>query len=66
VDGLVRFADVHFAYPNRPELPIFAGFSLTVEAGTVAALVGMSGSGKSTTIQLVERFYDPTSGTVRS
>ena len=64
MQGKIVLEDVHFAYPNRAEQEIFRGFNLTVEAGTTVALVGQSGSGKSTTIQLVERFYDPAKGRV--
>ncbi|KAB5520944.1 hypothetical protein DKX38_025263 [Salix brachista] len=51
-------------YPARPEVQIFSGFSLQVPSGTTTALVGQSGSGKSTVVSLVERFYDPDSGEV--
>jgi len=64
VTGAIALEGVHFAYPSRPEHAIFTDFNLTVEAGTTVALVGQSGSGKSTTIQLVERFYDPAKGRV--
>jgi len=62
--GRVVFDDVHFAYPSRPEQPICQGYDLTVEPGTTVALVGASGSGKSTAVSLVERFYDPLQGKV--
>ncbi|KAJ6363181.1 hypothetical protein OIU78_003376 [Salix suchowensis] len=51
-------------YPTRPDIQIFSEFSLQAPSGTTAALVGQSGSGKSTVISLVERFYDPDSGQV--
>lgn len=57
---------VNFTYPSRPEAPIFRGFTLNIEAGTTVALVGSSGSGKSTVVSLVERFYDPDRGDVSS
>jgi ATP-binding cassette subfamily B (MDR/TAP) protein 1 len=63
-EGSVRFRDVTFAYPKAPEHQIMEGFTLTIDAGRTCALVGPSGSGKSTAIALMERFYDPTSGTV--
>ncbi|XP_058115512.1 ABC transporter B family member 15-like isoform X2 [Magnolia sinica] len=63
--GNVELRDVDFAYPARPDVTIFKGFSLNIEAGRSTALVGQSGSGKSTIIGLIERFYDPTRGTVR-
>jgi len=65
IEGRISFRDVHFAYPSRPEHKVADGYSLVVEAGTTVALVGASGSGKSTAIQLVERFYDPDQGSVR-
>ncbi|KAL1745562.1 P-loop containing nucleoside triphosphate hydrolase protein [Schizophyllum fasciatum] len=62
--GEIRFEDVHFRYPTRPEVRVLRKLSLTIEPGTYVALVGGSGSGKSTTIQLIERFYDPMHGTI--
>ena len=59
VDGRVEFRGVHFAYPQRPDVPVLRGLDLTLEAGKVTALVGDSGSGKSTVAWLLERFYDP-------
>lgn len=53
-----------FAYPMRPDVPVFQGFSLVAPAGHVTALVGESGSGKSTIVNLVERFYDVDAGAV--
>ncbi|KAI0228655.1 hypothetical protein L0F63_005647 [Massospora cicadina] len=64
VEGRIDFRNVHFSYPSRSDVPIFNDFSLTVHPGETVALVGASGSGKSTTIQLLERFYDPTRGEV--
>nr|CAB3450025.1 unnamed protein product [Digitaria exilis] len=64
VAGEVEFRSVVFCYPSRPESPVLVGFSLRVPAGHTVALVGHSGSGKSTTIALLERFYDPTAGEV--
>jgi ATP-binding cassette subfamily B (MDR/TAP) protein 1 len=65
VDGEVSLENVQFTYPSRPNVPIVKGLSLTFKAGKTAALVGASGSGKSTIISLVERFYDPTEGAVK-
>lgn len=59
----VSFNNVHFSY--RPEMPILNGVSFTVPAGTSCAIVGASGSGKSTILRLLYRFYDPTGGSVR-
>lgn len=64
VVGRIEFRDVHFRYPTRPAVRVLRGFNLTVEPGTHVALVGQSGCGKSTIIQLVERFYDPLHGAV--
>ncbi|KAH9627361.1 hypothetical protein KSS87_001200, partial [Heliosperma pusillum] len=64
IKGDIELKDVFFRYPARPDVQIFAGFSLQIPSGTTAALVGQSGSGKSTVISLVERFYDPESGEV--
>lgn len=64
IQGDIELKDVYFRYPARPDVQIFSGFSLFVPRGTTAALVGHSGSGKSTVISLLERFYDPDSGEV--
>lgn len=64
IKGDIELRDVYFRYPARPDVQIFAGFSLVVPNGTTVALVGQSGSGKSTVISLIERFYDPESGEV--
>uniref|UniRef100_A0A0E0JWM4 Multidrug resistance protein n=1 Tax=Oryza punctata TaxID=4537 RepID=A0A0E0JWM4_ORYPU len=64
VAGEVEFRNVGFCYPSRPESPIFVSFSLRVPAGRTMALVGGSGSGKSTVIALLQRFYDPSAGEV--
>ncbi|OMO72407.1 hypothetical protein CCACVL1_17825 [Corchorus capsularis] len=61
VSGLVELKNVDFAYPSRPEVKILNNFSLSVPAGKTIALVGSSGSGKSTVVSLIERFYDPSS-----
>lgn len=62
--GKVELQDVRFTYPGRPDHRVLRGVNLTAEPGQFIALVGASGSGKSTVMQLLERFYDPTSGAV--
>jgi ATP-binding cassette subfamily B protein len=62
--GEVKFDDVHFAYPTRPEMSALRGVSLHVRPGEKVAIVGPSGAGKSTIFHLLLRFYDPDSGTV--
>ncbi|KAF3433764.1 hypothetical protein FNV43_RR24867 [Rhamnella rubrinervis] len=64
VQGNIEFRNVYFSYLSRPEIPILSGFFLTVPAKKAVALVGRNGSGKSSIIPLMERFYDPTLGEV--
>ncbi|KAF3675298.1 ABC transporter B family member 3 [Capsicum annuum] len=64
IEGEIELKDVYFRYPSRLDVQIFSGFSLVVPSGTTVALVGQSGSGKSTIIGLLERFYDPEAGEV--
>jgi ATP-binding cassette subfamily B protein len=63
--GTLAFDAVTFHYPSRPDHPALDGFCVNVAAGEKVALVGPSGAGKSTVFQLLLRFYDPQSGTVR-
>ena len=64
IKGEVVLENVTFSYPSRPTIDVVKGLSITFRAGKTAALVGASGSGKSTIVCLVERFYDPNSGSV--
>ena len=63
--GSLSFRNVSFRYPTRLETPAIKDFTLEIEPGETVAIVGPSGAGKSTIFQLVERFYDPQSGTIR-
>ncbi len=63
--GNLSFRNVTFRYPSRLEVAALHDFTLEVEPGETVAIVGPSGAGKSTIFQLVERFYDPQSGTIR-
>ncbi len=63
-EGRVQFDSVCFSYPTRPELPVLADISFIIEPGQRVALVGASGSGKSTIASLLSRFYPPTKGTI--
>ncbi|XP_074641098.1 ABC transporter B family member 1-like isoform X3 [Tubulanus polymorphus] len=60
----VDFRSVRFTYPSRPETEVLKGVTFSVQPGEVVALVGPSGGGKSTIVSLIERFYDPDSGSV--
>jgi ATP-binding cassette subfamily B protein len=62
VEGAIQFEGVHFSYAERD--PVLQDFSLQIEAGQTVALVGPTGSGKTTVIRLLLRFHDPSSGTI--
>ncbi|KAJ1547417.1 hypothetical protein HK405_005925 [Cladochytrium tenue] len=64
VQGVIEFRNVYFHYPQRPEVPVLRDFCLRIEPGQTIGLVGLSGSGKSTIINLLLRFYDPVSGSI--
>jgi ATP-binding cassette subfamily B (MDR/TAP) protein 1 len=64
VQGEITLQNIHFRYPTRPGIRVLRGLSLKVEPGTYIALVGASGCGKSTVIQLLERFYSPIAGEI--
>uniref|UniRef100_A0A8D0G071 Bile salt export pump n=1 Tax=Strix occidentalis caurina TaxID=311401 RepID=A0A8D0G071_STROC len=62
--GEIEFHNVTFYYPSRPDVKIMDNLNMVVKAGETTAFVGASGAGKSTTIQLIQRFYDPTDGMI--
>lgn len=62
--GRFNIKDVKFNYPTRPHVEVLKGLDLKVEAGKTVALVGTSGCGKSTILQLMQRYYDPVSGNI--
>nr|GMC62162.1 ABC transporter B family member 19 [Ipomoea batatas] len=64
VQGNIEFKNVTFSYPSRPDVIIFRNFSIFFPAGKTVAVVGGSGSGKSTVVSLIERFYDPSEGEI--
>ncbi|KAK6165545.1 hypothetical protein SNE40_022454 [Patella caerulea] len=64
ITSKVEFKDVEFRYPTRPDVRVLQGLNIAVNPGETLALVGSSGCGKSTTVQILERFYDPQHGVV--
>lgn len=64
VRGEIAFEGVHFQYPSRPGTSALEGVDLLVRPGETVALVGPSGAGKTTVIQLIQRFYDPQAGRI--
>lgn len=64
ITGNIEFENIFFHYPARTNVPILQGLNLSVKAGQTVALVGMSGCGKSTCLQLLQRIYDPVKGSV--
>ena len=64
VEGNIELRGIEFRYPSRPDVIIFKDFNLKVQAGRNMALVGASGSGKSSILSLILRFYDPVKGKV--
>ncbi|KYO26786.1 ATP-binding cassette sub-family B member 5 isoform X1 [Alligator mississippiensis] len=65
IKGTLEFDNVRFSYPSRPDIQILKGLNLKIGAGQTVALVGSSGCGKSTTVQLLQRFYDPQGGVIK-
>ncbi|CAJ0935929.1 unnamed protein product, partial [Mesorhabditis belari] len=64
VEGKIRVENVYFNYPSRPDVPILKGLSFECQPGETVALVGASGSGKSTIVNLLLRFYDLEAGSI--
>lgn len=64
VKGHIAFQNITFCYPTRPDTPVCQEFSLSIQPGETVAICGASGSGKSTTANLLLRFYDPQNGSV--
>lgn len=62
--GNIRYNNVHFSYPTRPDIEILKGVNIVINAGEKVALVGQSGAGKSTMVQLLMKFYDVDKGSI--
>ena len=62
--GRIEFHNVTFYYPTRPDVKVLDNFSMVFETGQMVGICGETGSGKSTIIQLIERFYQPISGKI--
>lgn len=65
IAGDINFNDVHFAYPSRKDISVLKGINIQINEGQKIALVGQSGSGKSTIVQLLMKFYDIDKGTIK-
>ncbi|KAE8596138.1 hypothetical protein XENTR_v10015982 [Xenopus tropicalis] len=64
IKGDIEFKNVKFTYPSRTDIQVLKGLNLNIPSGKTVALVGSSGCGKSTTVQLIQRFYDPEEGVI--
>ena len=64
-DAQITLRDLSFSYPSRPDDNALDGLNLDIQAGQTIALVGPSGAGKSTVFELLQRFYDPASGSIK-
>ena len=65
IKGNINFKKVRFSYPSRPDAPVLKEITFRIKAGQTIALVGESGCGKSTCVQLLQRFYDPSRGRIQ-
>ena len=63
--GQIDFDNVSFNYPARPDIPALQNVTLSIHPGETVAFVGPSGAGKTTIIQMLQRFYDPLAGEIR-
>lgn len=63
-DGNITLRNIFFNYPSRPDVKVLQGVTMFINKGETVAFVGSSGCGKSTCIQLIQRFYDPDRGEV--
>ena len=59
LNSKIEFKNIKFAYPSRPDTTVLHNFNFVFEPGKITAIVGSTSSGKSTIVQLIERFYDP-------
>ncbi|CAG2221418.1 ABCB1 [Mytilus edulis] len=64
IQGALQFLGVNFTYPTREDVQVLTNFNLSIKPGQTVALVGSSGCGKSTIVNLIQRFYDPDAGQV--
>jgi len=64
IEGHIEFRNVSFAYPTRKEMKVYDGLDCTIQTGQTVAFCGPTGCGKSTIVNLIERFYDPDSGDI--
>lgn len=64
MQGVIRFENVSFSYPTRPDVPVLTKFTLDIPKDTTVAFVGSSGAGKSTVLTLIQRFYDVSGGRI--
>merc|ERR1712139_609126 len=64
MEGHIRFENVSFHYPSRPDVAVLKNFTLDIPKNQTVAFVGQSGAGKSTVLSLIQRFYDVTGGSI--